>query len=34
MVLNRGTIKSIFDQSTQVEQLMAAAGENINNKMN
>ena len=34
MVLNRGTINSIFDQSTQVEQLMAAAGENINNKIN
>jgi hypothetical protein len=34
MVLNRGTIKSIYDQSVQVEQLMAAAGENINNTIN
>jgi len=34
MVLNRGTIKSIFDQSVQVEQLMAAAGENINSTLN
>jgi len=34
MVLNRGTIKSIFNQSVQVEQLMAAAGENINTTLN
>ena len=34
MVLNRGTVKSIYDQSVQVEQLMAAAGENINTNLN
>jgi len=34
MVLNRGTIKSVFDQTAQVEQLMSAAGENINNTIN
>ena len=34
MVLNRVTIKSIYDQSVQVEQLMAAAGENINTNLN
>ena len=34
MVLNRGTIKSIFNQSVKVEQLMAAAGENINTTIN
>ena len=34
MVLNRGTIKSIFNQSAHVEQLMSAAGENINSTLN
>jgi len=31
MVLNRGTINSIYNQQVSVEKLMSAAGENINN---
>ena len=34
MVLNRGTIKSIYDQNVSVEKLMSAAGENFNNTIN